>query len=182
MPPTSRASKVALKVDDDLIGIQTKPGRDFGNAVGARRMIGASHHDLAAGLSNDALDLGRIGRDPDRAGTGLLGTISDMQHHRSAGDRCEGFGGQARRGVARRYYDDERTHELRRAISRSLDFFEGVELARVFLEHDRDTVADRKRQAFRLADKFGGALLVYERPLAQRTDENLEQAWIHGRQ
>ena len=54
---------VPLKVDDDAGSFEA--GGDFGHAVGAGRMVGAGHHDLAAKAGHGLRDPGVVGGDDD---------------------------------------------------------------------------------------------------------------------
>ena len=52
--------------------------------------------------------------------------------------------------------------------------------SRLFLEHDRNIVPNRECKAIWLAHKLGLRLAIDERSLADRTDENIKQACVHG--
>lgn len=56
----------------------------------------------------------------------------------------------------------------------------GCQRARFVFEHDRNTVANRKREPLALANKFLRPLVINERALANRADENFEQFRVHG--
>src|SRR5260370_9623301 len=59
------------------------------------------------------------------------------------------------------------------------DFLGGLELARLFLEHHRNIVADRKSEAVSFAHQLGLRLAMDERPLAHRADQEVKQAPGH---
>jgi hypothetical protein len=54
-----------------------------------------------------------------------------------------------------------------------------LDLARLVGPHDRDAVTDRICQAVRAASQFLGLLIVFERSLAQRADQDIKQASVH---
>ena len=58
-------------------------------------------------------------------------------------------------------------------------FLFGRKLSRFFLEHHRDIVPDRKREAVGLADQLSLRLAMDERSLADRADEDVKQARVH---
>ena len=59
------------------------------------------------------------------------------------------------------------------------DFLGGLELARLFLEHHRNIVADRKSESVSFAEQLGLRLAMDERSLADRADEDVKQARVH---
>ena len=60
------------------------------------------------------------------------------------------------------------------------EFLGGLELARLFLEHHRNIVPDREREAVGLADEFRLFPPVDQRSFANGADENVKQPRVHG--
>lgn len=54
------------------------------------------------------------------------------------------------------------------------------EFSRLFLEHDWNTVANRKRQAIGFAHELSLPFAVDQRPLAYRANKDIKQARVHG--
>src|SRR5437764_4502989 len=54
-----------------------------------------------------------------------------------------------------------------------------LDLARLVGPHDRDAVADRIGQAVAPADQFLRFLVIFERSLAQRADQDIKQSGVH---
>src|SRR5215510_9819797 len=89
---------VALNVDDDL-GVQ--PRRDFGKAVGPRRVI-RRRHDRLDSRAGDGLKDAFVVRRDDHATdrSRLFGAFDDAQNHRFSADLYQWFAWQSGRGVA----------------------------------------------------------------------------------
>ena len=70
-------------------------------------MVGPRHDGAAAGLFHSRGDLGRIGRDHDRADAGGLRAAQHVHDHRLAGDIGERLARQPGRGHAGRDEDED---------------------------------------------------------------------------
>ena len=91
---------VSLDVDDDFV---LKVQRDLGQAVRARRVVGARHHHLGAEAAADVGDALVVGGHEDRAqGLGRARAFPHAAHHRQAADRGQRLPRKPRGLVPRR--------------------------------------------------------------------------------
>src|SRR5690606_13486948 len=91
---------VALEVDDDGVVAPAGDVGAFGEAVGAGLVVGRGHGDLDAAAVEGVGDALVVGGDAHFAGAGGEGAAGDVQDHGVAGDRLQGFAGEAGGGVA----------------------------------------------------------------------------------
>ena len=108
---------VALQVDDDGVGRQVQRARHFGDAVRARRMVGARHAHFHVVRGAGGADVVVVGGDDDAGGARQGRLLGHAHHHGLAAQVGQRLVGQARRGQAGRDDDDER-HPYSTASSR----------------------------------------------------------------
>ncbi len=180
---------VALDVDDDGLRLEPETLGDLGDPVGAGGMIAARHHSLEPRPLDGVRDIAMIGRDIYPVGAALACALRDPHDHRLAAEIGERFPRNARGREARRNDGGEmhtreagggpRTPDrLFTRLSFAHFLFRG-QLTRVFLEHHRYVVPDRKREPVGLADELRLPRAVDERALADRTDQDVKQARVH---
>lgn len=81
---------------------------DFGDAVGAGAMLGASHDDGTLKGLDGVADAGVVGGDNNAGGAAaLLSTFENVLDHGASGDGRKRLSGKARRRVASRNNDDD---------------------------------------------------------------------------
>ena len=98
MTAGAMSGSVPLHVDDE---VAVEAGRDLGETVGARRVIGAGHPHLAAERVHGRGDPVVVGRDEDAVDrTGVRRVPVDVLDHRPAADVRQRLGRQSGRCVA----------------------------------------------------------------------------------
>ncbi len=98
---------VALHVDDDLVVGEAQQLRGLGQAVGARRVIGARHARRDAVRDDRIAHALVVGGDDDARRAACQRALGHAHDHRLAGDVGQRLARQARRRVARRNQDGE---------------------------------------------------------------------------
>ena len=92
---------IALQIHHDGIIAPARNLRAFGQAIGARSVVGRCHRHLHTTALQSFGDAGVIGGHPYLLRTGRKRTLRDMQHHGLTTNQTQRFAGQARCGVTR---------------------------------------------------------------------------------
>ena len=171
---------VALDVHDD--GIVGKPEalRGLGKPIGARRMVNACETCRDAVRLDGSLDPIVIGRHDDAIRARLLRTQRNEHHHRLPGNFGERLPWEPRRRVARGNDDGEGGHEFAGARPPRLLVLALLEAPRFVFEHHGNAVPDGVREPRRFRDELLLVLVVDERALGDRADEDFKELWVHG--
>ena len=102
---------VALHIDHDFVVREAEPNRGFGEAIGARRVIGARHACRMAVRDDGVAHPYVVRRDNDTRCAAFARAFRDAHDHRLARDIGEGLAREARRRVTRGNEDGEWNHE-----------------------------------------------------------------------